>query len=277
MLSKKIKSFILLWLPPAITIIIKRLRKKDLSFKGNYSSWKIATQKCSGYSSENILNKVLSATLAVTNGKAIYERDSVLFDEIDYSWPVLTGLLLAAVHNNGRLNVLDFGGSLGSSYFQNRNFLMKLPELNWNVIEQPHYVVAGQEHIQEKHLKFYHTIGDCLAENQPNVILLSSVLQYLEFPEELLKQLSTIGAKYLILDRTPLSLSELDQLVIQYVPASIYVASYPMWIFSRNKLDKILSKDWKLLAHHLGKDGSFKTDEQLDFSFEGMLLEAQPQ
>ena len=43
------------------------------------------------------------------NGEAVYERDSVLFDEIQYSWGLLAGLQKAALENDGKLCVLDFG------------------------------------------------------------------------------------------------------------------------------------------------------------------------
>lgn len=274
MLLQKIKSIVKLWLPPAIVMLVQRLHHKGLYFEGNFSSWESAAKKCSGYSSVHILNKVLNATLAVKNGEAAYERDSVIFDEIDYVWPVLTGLMLAATHNNGRLNVLDFGGALGSTYFQNRKFLLTLPELSWNVVEQPHYANVGKKYISDQHLKFYSTVDECLIENAPNIILLSGVLQYIEHPESLIEQLSSIEAKYLIIDRTPFSFYESDHLVIQHVPTSIYAASYPMWIFSRNKFNAILAKNWNMIARNLGADGSFKSDKNIAFSFEGILLEA---
>ena len=58
----------------------------------------------------------------VKNGEAVYERDSVLFDEIQYSWGLLAGLEKAALEHDGKLCVLDFGGSLGSTYYQNKQF-----------------------------------------------------------------------------------------------------------------------------------------------------------
>jgi hypothetical protein len=52
----------------------------------------------------------------VKTGEAVYERDSVLFDEIQYSFPVIAALLRVASANKGKLNVLDFGGSEKSHY-----------------------------------------------------------------------------------------------------------------------------------------------------------------
>jgi putative methyltransferase (TIGR04325 family) len=69
-----------------------------------------------GYDSEIILEKTRDALLKVKNGEAAYERDSVLFDEIQYAWPLLTSLMWVAAQAKGILNVLDFGGSLGTTY-----------------------------------------------------------------------------------------------------------------------------------------------------------------
>ena len=157
---------------------------------------------CTGYEAENILAKVLTATLKVKRGEAVFERDSVLFDEIEYAWPVLAGLMWAAARNRGVLNVLDFGGALGSNYFQNQKFLRDLTDTRWNVVEQAHYVQAGQKYIQDGYLRFYQTIEACLQDNQPNFVVLSSVLQYLSQPEVVINRLAEIRADTLILDRT---------------------------------------------------------------------------
>ncbi len=114
------------WFPPAVVRLIRRGRgpQQDggLRFEGDFATWEEASAQCAGYDAEDILAKVLAATLKVKSGEAACERDSVLFDDIEYAWPVLAGLMWAAARNGGKLNVLDFGGALGSSYFQNRKF-----------------------------------------------------------------------------------------------------------------------------------------------------------
>mgnify|MGYP005852803247 CR=1 FL=1 len=215
----------------------------------------------------------MAATLKVKHGEAAYERDSVLFAEIEYAWPMLSGLMSAAARNGGRLNVLDFGGALGSSYFQNRKFLQTLLDVRWNVVEQFHYVEAGRKHIQDKQLRFYQTIEECISENQPNVILLSSVLQYLASPIELLGKLNKVGASYLIIDRTPFSANGTDKLTIQKVPADIYSASYPMWIFSLSEFKQFLEVNWRLMASTLRPEGYARTTNGVEFMFQYPLLE----
>jgi putative methyltransferase (TIGR04325 family) len=219
---KALKALARDWLPPAVVRQIRLAQQgQRIRFEGDFSSWEAAKSRCTGYDAGDILSKVLAATLMVKRGEAAFERDSVLFHANEYSWPLLSGLLWSAARNEGRLNVLDFGGSLGSSYFQHRRFLDKLPEVRWNVVEQPHYVESGRTHIQDAVLRFYASIEQCLADNKPNVILLSSVLQYLQAPVDILAELPEVGASGLIIDRTPFSFLEKDKLVIQRVPAAI--------------------------------------------------------
>src|SRR2546423_4469658 len=125
-------------LPPVLVKLLTRTSR--YGWKGNYSTWQEAIRHCNGYDSPGILEKVKFSALKVKKGVAPYERDSVLFDRIAYSWPLLASLLWIAAKNRGRLNVLDFGGSLGSSYFQNRQFISGLNEIRWYVIEQPNFV-----------------------------------------------------------------------------------------------------------------------------------------
>jgi len=156
-----------------------------------------------GYDSDIILQKTKDTLVKVKSGEAVYERDSVLFGEIQYSWPLLAGLTWAAARSGGRLNVLDFGGSLGSTYFQNRAFLNKLSDVRWSIIEQPEYVGVGKELFEDSILRFYSTIDDYSIGNRPDVIILSAVLQYLENPYEMLSRLLELHPDCIILAQTP--------------------------------------------------------------------------
>lgn len=261
-------------LPQALIRWIRHVRGGGIRFEGEFATWEEANACCTGYDVKEILSKVLAATLKVKHGEAAFERDSVLFDEIEYAWPVLAGLLWAAARNGGSLNVLDFGGALGSGYFQNRKFLLALTKVHWNVVEQAHYVEAGRIHIQDEQLRFYNTIEECLSENQPNVILLSSVMQYLESPISLISELRKVGALCLVIDRTPFSLNGKDKLVVQKVPSVIYSASYPMWIFSLPEFMQLLEVNWTMVASNLSPEGYARTTNGFKFSFQGMLLES---
>ena len=121
---------------PPIAISFFRLFRKKYGWDGPYSSWKEVQKECKGYDQYVIINKVKSSIKKVKNKEAIYERDGVIFDEIQYSWPLATGLMLAAQKFSGNLSVCDFGGSLGSTYYQNYKFLKHVKNFTWSIIEQ---------------------------------------------------------------------------------------------------------------------------------------------
>lgn len=222
-----IKAFFRRLIPPLILGIIKF--RRDKGWNGNYSTWSEALQHCKGYDAPEILEKCRDALLRVKRGEAVYERDSVVFDEVQYSWPVLAALLRCALERNGKLHVLDFGGSLGSSYFQNRQFLPSLKEFSWSIVEQQHFVACGREYFQDGILQFFENPEECLKECQPNFLLLSCVLQYLEKPYDWIQRLCGLGLDYVLLDLMPL-MDTHDRLTIQHVDPAIYPASYP-WSF----------------------------------------------
>jgi putative methyltransferase (TIGR04325 family) len=262
------------WLPPIIFRKIEKNRRNRIRYCSGYASWYKASKDSIGYDSTDILEKVLDATLKVKRGEAAFERDSILFYQMEYVWPLISGLMWSAARNGGNLHVLDIGGALGSSYFQNRRFLDGMQSISWSVIEQVHYVDIGKEKIQDSRLRFYASIEECLVENKPNVILLSSVLQYLEEPMKIISGLSKVGADCLIIERTPFSSLNCDQIFVQKVPKSIYAASYPMWVFAEREFLDLLNRDWALVAQNFSPEGSVKTRDKSNFFFKGMLLEA---
>lgn len=239
----RIREMMRNWLPPVLLSVVRRRRKSGIQFEGRFSSWEEAESLTDGYAHEEIVRKVLGAMLKVKAGEVAFERDSVLFDEIVYSWPVTAGLMLGAVRQHGKLLVLDYGGALGSHYFQNRKFLEVLDGVSWNVVEQPHYVEAGKRHIEDGSLRFYQDLDDCIEETRPNVILVSSVLQYLPTPMDTLAALAAAEAEVVILDRTPyLKGDGAPTVTIQRVPESIYRASYPCWFFDERQVVGVLER-----------------------------------
>ena len=236
------------WLPPVMANALKRWRKRGIRFEGQYSSWEEAASLTDGYAQGDIVSKVLESTLKVKTGEAVFERDSVLFDKIVYSWPVTAGLMLAAARHEGKLDVLDYGGALGSHYFQNRKFLDALKSHRWNVVEQAHYFEMGKRHLEDGALHFYQELDACLEEVTPNVVLASSVLQYLPNPLQALSALAAVGADVFILDRTPYILDERTATIrVQRVPESVYQASYPCWFLEENQVIFTLEQSGYLL------------------------------
>jgi len=216
---------------------------------GDYNSWDGALEDSCGYNDKVIMCKVRDALLKVKKGEAVYERDSFLFYEVQYEWPLLSGLCRIASENSNCLRILDYGGSLGSTYFQNNKFLLGLDSLKWCIVEQPHFVECGKEFFQNEELEFYNDIDTCVSGGVPNVALLSSVLAYLEHPFSILDSLMKYQIEWIIVNRTfILSDQEEDRLTVQKVPSYIYKASYPCWFFGKKEFLKYFEERYKLIT-----------------------------
>ncbi len=250
-----IKTLAKAWTPPIISDSYRLLFGTGIQFRGSYSDWSTAEQHAEGYDAKQILGKVRAATRKVARGEAACERDSVLFDEVPYPFPLIAILLYAALENSGALNVLDFGGALGSSYYQCRDFLAPVSPLRWSVIEQPHYVECGQQEFENDTLRFYESIDICAQSAPPQLVLASGVLQYMPDPSRVLGDLMQTGANYIVIDRTPVSLSGKQVISVQTVPRAINPSSYPLWLFDEDQLKSPLLHDYEELASFDAVDG----------------------
>jgi putative methyltransferase (TIGR04325 family) len=86
------------------------------------------------------------------------------------------------------------------------------------------------------------------AGGQPAVILLSSVLSYLESPHALLADVVDRGFRHVVIDRTLFASGDRDRLAVQRVPPAIYEASYPCWLFSRQGVLRHFAEDYRLVT-----------------------------
>jgi putative methyltransferase (TIGR04325 family) len=263
-MKKIMKKFI----PPIFFDIKNKLFHSKNGWKGTYETWQAAEKASTGYDTDKILTKVKASLLKVKHGEAVYERDSVIFDEIQYSWPLLAGLMLAASRFPQGLRILDFGGSLGSTYFQNKKFIDKLRNVSWNIVEQKHFVTAGKKDFEDETLAFYYDFQTCIESVKPNVLLLSSVLQYIEKPYTLLDEILKYKFDYIIIDRSPFSTSKADEIKLQIVPSYIYTASYPCWFFDEYfMINYFKSKKYEVIETFEALDG--RSDE---YNFKGFIL-----
>ena len=164
--------------------------------------------------------------------------------------------------------MLDFGGSLGSTYYQNKKFLDKIDDVTWNIVEQENFVKTGKEEFEDNRLKFFYDVDECIKIENPNVLLLSSVLQYIEKPYELLDDILKNDFEYILIDRT--SFSKIgERIMLQVVPPSIYEASYPCRFFDESKFVKYFSyAGYEVFEEFDALDGDTK-----EYKFKGMMLE----
>lgn len=225
------------WIPPILVDLLRLINPEGIKLNGYYKNWEDAMAQCKGYDQSIIFEKTLASALEVKNGNKPFARDSVLFDEIAYSWPILASLLWVAAQDSGKLRVLDFGGALGSSYFQNKKFLDHVTEVSWQIVEQPELAKLGNEHLKDGILSFSSRIDDTFRSQSPNFVLLSGVLQYVQDPFSVIADLVTREVPVIALDRTPFLNKDQETFIQkQSVPSQIYPASYPCYLFNENEI-----------------------------------------
>lgn len=260
------KSLLKQVVPPFLLKALKPSSK--YGWFGNFSSWSEAQDSCDGYDSDLIFDKVHKAAINVQKGKAEFERDGTLFFHEEYNWQLVSCLFMAAAEYGGVLHVTDFGGSLGSTYFQHKKILAFLHEVKWCVIEQAHFVDFGKKHLQSDKLIFNSDIAHCLRQMQPQVLILSSVLQYLEKPFDVSSTFLDFDYKYIFIDRTAFTRADKDEITIQKVNPNIYPASYPAWFFNEQNFLQFFSSKYELVASFENNDFTNKTNTY----FKGFLL-----
>ncbi len=237
------------WVPPAVRQILLRLRAGYTGLSGIHESWEAAKLRSSGYDHESILEKTISATeMAVCSTPPVYDRDSVIFREPITPFPLLAFLLLTSSRAGGRLNVLDFGGSLGSTYRQCQPFLAYVSGLRWNIVEQAHIAKVGSERFANETLHFYCSIDEAIVESSPDVVIFSSVLQYLDDPYAVLARAAALKPSLIIIDRNPFAETKQDAFSLQIVSDAIFKARLPFRIFGDDGLEKWLAPGYRRIA-----------------------------
>jgi putative methyltransferase (TIGR04325 family) len=236
------------FIPSALLVFYRKYWKKSGWF-GDYTFWQAAEKDCDGYNSAAISARVVEATRQVRDGKAAFERDSVLFfeEELDKSLLNILGKIRAKPSENP-LIVLDFGGALGSTYWQHRR-VFEAWNLKWIVVEQAHFVEIGQKEFENDQLKFAFSIEDACEKETPYIVLFNSVLHYLETPYAFFEAVERHSIPSVFIGKTPTFEGKKDQITRQIVPKKIYEASYPSWVFSIDTLTNQLIKNKKYTIH----------------------------
>lgn len=212
-------------------------KRASSRFTGDFKSWEEAERKSTGYSVAEILEKTRAALLKVKTGEAAFERDGMPFATMKHDFSLLAGLLRAAATDRGRLNVLDFGGSLGGTYFQCREFLSPVGVLRWSVVDQPGHVACGKADFANEELRFYGSIAECLREPYA-------------FLEDVLRE----GIPYVIVERTAFNNARRDRLTIQHVPPWLYNAIFPAWFLSEPLFRAAFEEKYDLVCAYVSKD-----------------------
>lgn len=230
-MKRHIKPLIKKLAPPFCFDLYKSLFQSP-AYSGPYSSFEEAKKNSSGYNTPVIFEKVKQSTHLMLEDSHSFAQDGISNATPTYRYPVIATLLQQA-SQHGELRVIDFGGALGTSYLALTRFLGNTAlNIQWGIVEQPHYVMYGKKNLATDSLHFFDTVEEAISYIRPTVCLLSSSLQYLPNPETQLNAMFKQRFDCIIIDRIPTQTGNKHLIGVEQVPKQIYDASYPVWLFS---------------------------------------------
>lgn len=225
-------------------------RISGIRYLGDYVSWQDADAECRGYDDSAILDKAIQASKKVIDGEAVWERDSFLFYQEKYVYKLCAAILRCALRNNNQgVRVLDIGGSLGSTYFQNRKYLSDVKNLEYVIAEQDHYAAYGHEYLEDAVLKFISSKRDWENMERFDIILMSGSLQYIPNYTEVISKIKKAEPRYIIFDRV--LVGDRGRICRETVPETIYKSSYPLRIFSEEEIRNFCEPAYKLIENDI--------------------------
>ena len=167
------------------------------------------------------------------------------------------------------MSVLDFGGSLGSLYFQHREQCRTLGVARWTVVEQEAFAEVGREQLADGTLGFSTDLTSALSASPTDVALLSAVLPFVEHYLDPLDRILDARVPVVCVDRTYLS-DDGRSIWVQHVPREIYAASYPCHFLATADIEEMFRmRGYDILARYV--NGDFPALERRGGYFGGFI------
>ena len=217
-------------MPPKVKIVIRAALSRFVGFH-RVDSWETAQKKSMGYESPQVIDLVVNDAMRLREKIKESEQATSRFQQI------ATAMLLCISEGHGmekkNWRVLDFGGGSGDYFFQFKKFAPGIL-MEWTVLETP--ALASELQLQNRNedpnIKWIDSFEQL--DGKYDVIVCSSVLQYLQNPFETLKELVK-KSDFLILNRLPLIDSSEHIVAVQRIWSNKRRGSYPANFFSETR------------------------------------------
>lgn len=162
--------------------------------------------------------KIIQRETKLENFWSISQKDSTQIDQPgDIS---LISLVNSLISEGYFVNVIDFGGALGNTYFAQKQKIVN-STFSWNVIERKKLVEIGNQKFKNDKLKFFNDISEISlnSNNSKNVALFRGSLQYFDENDfnNILKKFEEKNIHYVVL----------SQLLCGFIPD--FVAAQNLW------------------------------------------------
>ena len=224
-------------MPPKFKTFVRVSLSPWLGFK-KVDSWEIASAKSVGYESPNVV-------LPVAKKAGLLREQIRSTPYVDSRCQQIATAMLHCLAELGFekhrvLRVLDFGGAGGEYFYYFRKIAPNI-KIEWIVLETPALVRAmkDQENSADESISWVDLIEEPLTYF--DVVLLSSVLQYIEKPLNILEELAK-RTNFIIINRLPLITKHKSIVAVQRTYTSGKRGSHPAHFFNEEDMIATLSE-----------------------------------
>jgi putative methyltransferase (TIGR04325 family) len=243
----------------------------SIKYQIGYKDWEEIVKNSDGYDSDQIINRIKNYSSSSDRFNN-FERDGVLIDKDELDYKLLAQLMYVRVMVGHPLNVIDYGGSIGSTFIQYENYLMDKNIIeSWNIIELDNFVNVGNQIFKNSEFVNFYNNTQFLVDKAIDIVIFSGVLQYIKYYDNTLLQVFEIKPQFILIDRTPIIEGGYSVIAKQILPKSTGGYSYPSWIFEKADFLKNFSK-YNLIASFKSIDGQVCCRNTI-VTFMGFLFE----
>ena len=230
------------WLPEPLKLGLGGILEPIIGFRVA-KNWESAVAGSSGYQSPQTISTIEGSDPVVDKGTI---KLSFLGNRyLQVSSAILSGLNPEKMKLDSTIRVLDIGGGLGEYFFLLQSNLSNL-KFEWLILETPALCqLATSKHANSLGVSWTDTLND--KHQTFDIVLLSSVIQYVEKPFELI-EMAIQKAPLLIFNRMPLSKDPNNLVCIQRPGLLETKGSYPVHILSEHLVVSYLSARGNIMS-----------------------------
>jgi putative methyltransferase (TIGR04325 family) len=207
-------------------------------------SWGDATSRSSGYQSPQTINSLIGSDPVSEQNHVSENLIGSRFQQVASAF--LEGVASAQLQTT--IRVLDIGGGLGEYFFLLEKIVPSLT-VHWTIVETSAVCELAIRTVPaQTNLVWTDSVDH--AEGNFDIVLMSSVIQYVENPYELLN-IGIEKSNFLILNRCPLTESKKGVVCIQRPGFFESKGSYPVHMLSEAQLINHLRGQGEILSRWL--------------------------
>ena len=232
-------------LPEPLKIGLRGILAPIIGFRVT-KNWESAVSGSSGYQSPKTISAIEGSDPVVDEQTS--NRNFLGNRYLQVASAILSGLNPEKLKSGTPIHVLDIGGGLGEYFYLLRNNLPNL-KFEWLILETPALCeLAKTKQIATPDVSWTESLID--SSGAFDIVLLSSVIQYVEKPLELI-EMAMQKAPLLIFNRLPLSTNPHNLVCIQRPGLLETKGSYPVHILSEKLFFSYLSARGRIMSRWL--------------------------